>query len=151
MTDNVNHPAHYAEGWSNGAEVIDITENLSFNLGNVVKYVARAGRKTADPIEDLQKAVWYLSRELERLNQKPAAPWTVKAFPREWDLLDHVPPGVVVEDADGDWWKRVGGTGLFKIAYKGDKYGEPEWEDAELSGPQAIDPLLCKPFREVTP
>ncbi len=62
--DNVNHPPHYK--FSNGAEVIDLTENLSFNLGNVVKYVARAGRKTEDPFEDLFKAEFYLNREIQR-------------------------------------------------------------------------------------
>lgn len=60
-------PAHY-QGFSNGAQVIDITENLNFNRGNVVKYVARAGRKDpAREIEDLLKARFYLQRELERL------------------------------------------------------------------------------------
>jgi hypothetical protein len=48
-------------------EVIDLTEQLNFNLGNVVKYVARAGRKTCDPKEDLKKAQWYLIREIYRL------------------------------------------------------------------------------------
>jgi len=66
MTDNVNHPIHYI-GFSNGAEVIDLTENLTFNAGNVVKYVCRAGRKTKDPIEDLEKASFYLKREIDRL------------------------------------------------------------------------------------
>lgn len=67
MTDPVNHPSHYADGWTNGAEVIDITENLNFNRGNVVKYVSRAGRKNPDTeIEDLQKAMFYLSREIDR-------------------------------------------------------------------------------------
>lgn len=66
VNDNVYHPAHY-QGFSNGAEVIDLTENLTFNLGNVVKYVCRAGRKTKDPIEDLDKASFYLSREIDRL------------------------------------------------------------------------------------
>lgn len=66
-SDAVNHPSHYAEGWSNGAEVIDITENLNFNLGNVVKYTARAGKKDpAKKIEDLKKAAWYLQREIAR-------------------------------------------------------------------------------------
>lgn len=66
--DAVDHPSHYAEGWSNGAEVIDITENLNFNRGNVIKYVARAGRKDATRVaEDLRKARWYLDRELKRL------------------------------------------------------------------------------------
>ena len=67
MTDQVRHPDHY-RGFSNGAEVIDITENLSFNRGNVVKYVARAGRKDpAKELEDLRKAQFYLDREIGRL------------------------------------------------------------------------------------
>ena len=66
--DAVNHPSHYAEGWSNGAEVIDIAENLNFNRGNAVKYICRAGRKSKDTeAEDLRKAAWYINRELERL------------------------------------------------------------------------------------
>lgn len=69
--DPVNHPSHYAEGWSNGAEVIDITENLNFNRGNAVKYIARAGRKDgAKTIEDLKKARWYIDRELKRLGSE---------------------------------------------------------------------------------
>lgn len=67
-SDNVSHPPHYAIGWSNGAEVIDIAEHLSFCAGNVVKYVCRAGRK--DPgkhVEDLKKARWYIDREIERV------------------------------------------------------------------------------------
>lgn len=67
-SDNVSHPSHYADGWSNSAEVIDLTEHLSFCAGNVVKYVCRAGRKDPDRhIEDLEKARWYLDREIERV------------------------------------------------------------------------------------
>lgn len=72
MMDNdpVNHPHHYT-GFSNGAEVIDITENLTFNAGNAVKYAARAGRtdgrNKGAVAEDLHKAIWYLNRELNRL------------------------------------------------------------------------------------
>lgn len=66
--DAVDHPSHYTEGWSNGAEVIDITENLNFNRGNAVKYIARAGRKDAmKTAEDLCKARWYIDRELKRM------------------------------------------------------------------------------------
>lgn len=66
--DNVSHPPHYANGWSNGAEVIDLTEHLSFCSGNVVKYVCRAGRKDPDKhVEDLEKARWYLDREIARV------------------------------------------------------------------------------------
>lgn len=69
--DTVNHPAHYADGWSNGAEVIDITEHLNFNRGNAVKYLARAGKKDpAREIEDVRKAAWYCNRELERLERR---------------------------------------------------------------------------------
>lgn len=68
--DVVNHPSHYAEGWSNGAEIIDITENLPGNRANVVKYVARAGRKNpATELEDLRKAQWYLNREIARITR----------------------------------------------------------------------------------
>ena len=66
-SDSVSHPSHYADGWSNGAEVIDLTEHLSFCAGNVVKYVCRAGRKDPDKhVEDLEKARWYLDREIAR-------------------------------------------------------------------------------------
>lgn len=66
-SDNVSHPTHYTKGWSNGAEVIDLTEHLTFCAGNVVKYVCRAGRKDPDKyIEDLEKARWYLDREIAR-------------------------------------------------------------------------------------
>ena len=60
--DPVNHPDHYT--WlKNGVEVIDITENFNFLLGNVLKYVMRADHK-GKPLEDLKKAVWYLEREI---------------------------------------------------------------------------------------
>lgn len=64
-TDNVNHPSHYTDG---NIEVIDFIEDkkLNYHRGNVVKYVCRAGKKNNE-IEDLQKASWYLNREIERL------------------------------------------------------------------------------------
>ena len=60
----INHPSHYADG---KIEVIDFIEDkkLNFNLGNVIKYVARAGKKDkSKELEDLQKALWYLQREI---------------------------------------------------------------------------------------
>lgn len=58
--DAVNHPAHYT---SYSPEVIVITEQLGFCEGNVVKYLARAGRKAGAPgQEDLNKAHWYMRR-----------------------------------------------------------------------------------------
>lgn len=68
VNDPVSHPSHYV-GWSNGAEIIDITEHLPFNRGNVIKYVARAGRKDpATEIQDLKKALFYLQREIARID-----------------------------------------------------------------------------------
>jgi hypothetical protein len=66
MTDNINHPAHYTR--FKGIEVIQLTEQLNFCRGNAVKYIARAGAK--DPqaeIEDLEKAIWYIRREINRI------------------------------------------------------------------------------------
>lgn len=65
--DPVAHPAHYTQG---GVEVIDAIEAwaLNFRLGNAVKYIARAGKKDPAKLrEDLQKAKWYLERELSAL------------------------------------------------------------------------------------
>lgn len=64
--DPVNHPSHYCRG---GIEVLDAIEawGLNYRLGNVVKYVARAGHK-GDRTEDLRKAAFYLNREIERGN-----------------------------------------------------------------------------------
>ena len=63
--DNVNHPAHYKVG---GIETIDFIEakGLGYNLGNVVKYFARADSK-GNRKEDLLKAQWYLNREIAKL------------------------------------------------------------------------------------
>ena len=63
-TDNINHPPHYTAHPS-GVECITITEGFSFNLGNVIKYLWRAEEKGA-LIADLQKAEWYLRREIDR-------------------------------------------------------------------------------------
>ncbi len=61
--DTVSYPAHYTTG---GVETLDFIEakDLNYRLGNVVKYVARAGKKHTDPIEDLKKARFYLDREI---------------------------------------------------------------------------------------
>lgn len=62
-TERVNHPRHYNVGT---IEAIDAIEDwgLGFNLGNAVKYIARADHK-GNAVEDLRKAAWYIQRELE--------------------------------------------------------------------------------------
>lgn len=66
--DMVNQPPHYK--FENGVEVIDLTEQLNFNCGNAIKYLARAGRKdSAKTVEDLKKAEYYVKREIARIGR----------------------------------------------------------------------------------
>jgi len=66
-TEMVNHPNHYG-GETNPYEAIKVIEawDLGFNLGNTVKYISRAGKKT-NTLEDLEKASWYINREIKKL------------------------------------------------------------------------------------
>ena len=64
MTDNVNNPKHY-NSHPSGIQVIQVTEHMNFCLGNAVKYILRCDHKN-DAVEDLEKAVWYINREIER-------------------------------------------------------------------------------------
>ena len=63
----VDHPSHYNQG----IETIEYIESwsMNFNTGNVIKYVTRAGHKN-DRLEDLKKAMWYLDREIQRIENK---------------------------------------------------------------------------------
>lgn len=63
--DVINHPSHYTRG---KIEVIDFIEDqqLPYHLGNVIKYIARAGYK-GDKLEDLKKARWYLDRYINEV------------------------------------------------------------------------------------
>ena len=64
QSDMVNSPSHYNSG---NIEVITAIDdwNLGFSLGNTVKYIARADHK-GKPLEDLEKAMWYLKHEIEK-------------------------------------------------------------------------------------
>jgi hypothetical protein len=73
-SDNVNHPTHYNAG---KIEVIEAIEDwkLGFHRGNAVKYIARAGKKdAAKTIEDLEKAIWYIRREIALVKGNPPRP-----------------------------------------------------------------------------
>lgn len=65
ISNVIDHPSHYNRG---KIEVIDFIEDqgLSFHLGNVIKYIARAGSK-GDKLEDLEKARWYLDRYINEV------------------------------------------------------------------------------------
>jgi hypothetical protein len=62
----IDHPQHYG-GEENPYEAIKVIEawDLDFHLGNVVKYISRAGKK-GSKIEDLKKAQWYMNRAIEQ-------------------------------------------------------------------------------------
>lgn len=63
--DIVQRPKHY-NSHPSGVECIEIIEHMTFNLGNATKYVWRGGLKLDDPLQDYEKALWYLRREFER-------------------------------------------------------------------------------------
>lgn len=65
MNDKVNHPQHYNQL---DIECIEIIEHFNFCLGSAIKYIWRAEYK-GNTIEDLKKAIWYLEREIERLEK----------------------------------------------------------------------------------
>lgn len=76
VEDPVNHPNYYADG---KIEVIDYIEdkNLGYHLGTAVKYISRAGKKHEQgmtdkekEIQDLQKAVWFINRKIDRLKNE---------------------------------------------------------------------------------
>ena len=66
--DLVNHPKHYTCHPS-GIEAIEIVRHMTFNVGNAVKYCWRAGLK-GSTVEDLRKAIWYLTDEVKRLEME---------------------------------------------------------------------------------
>ena len=68
MNDPVNHPDHY-KSHPSGIEVIQITEHMNFCLGNALKYILRADHK-GNAIQDLQKAEWYVRREIQRRTEQ---------------------------------------------------------------------------------
>lgn len=67
MTETVNHPRHYNLHPS-GVEAVDVCEQMSFNVGNAVKYLFRHEHKGG--VEDLRKSLWYIKRELTNLTSR---------------------------------------------------------------------------------
>ena len=85
VNKNVSHPSHYNQG----IEAIDIIESwdLNFSLGNAIKYILRSPYK-GKQIEDLEKARWYLEREISRLKDKET-----HRKEEEWsdnDIVDYI-------------------------------------------------------------
>lgn len=92
--DAVNHPKHYTSlpatcgKCGAGIECIDVVEHMSFGLGNAVKYIWRADAK-GSPTQDLEKAIWYLQREIER--RKAVTTCRADIFDRDGVLVTGYP------------------------------------------------------------
>lgn len=102
MNDPVNHPSHYTDG---KIEVLDFIEDkkLNYHRGNAVKYICRAGKKDpAKEAEDLEKAVFYLNREIELIKSKEVKKTSptysfdssttseeAQKYVNEWDEIDN--------------------------------------------------------------
>lgn len=76
MSSKVDHPSHY-NSHPSGVECIDIAEHYNFNVGNAIKYIWRAGLKKEQglydlekELQDIDKAIWYLTRHRDNLNNK---------------------------------------------------------------------------------
>ena len=74
MSDDSAVSPNYYKGFTNGAQPIDITEHLTGNAAQAVQYLARAcrvdGVVKSDPIEDIDKAIWFCQRERSRLKRE---------------------------------------------------------------------------------
>lgn len=97
-SDPVNHPSYYTDG---KYEVIDFIESRpvlseDFRLGNAAKYLSRAGKKDPDKKqEDLEKALWYMERYLEKKDQ-PSETILLNEYIKEKGLED-TPQGLALE------------------------------------------------------
>ena len=70
VNDVINHPSHYTDGKFETIEAIE-SWRLGYYLGNAVKYISRAGKKSKDTeLEDLRKARWYIARYLDYHHQE---------------------------------------------------------------------------------
>lgn len=75
IKEKVDHPQHYNPGIYEAINVIE-AYGLGFNLGNTLKYLLRAGVKSKETeIEDLEKAIWYLNREIEFIKRDRKPVW----------------------------------------------------------------------------
>lgn len=83
-TSSVNHPKHYNQY---RFEVIDLVEDMTFNSGNGVKYLTRAPFKGKE-LEDLKKALWYIKKEIKRVERKQKKEAKASKNKREGGRID---------------------------------------------------------------
>lgn len=131
MSDAVHHPSHYTAVVP-GVECIEVTEHFGFLRGNAIKYLWRAGAK-GDAVTDLEKARWYIDRELANLRAAQAPVEVAPAVEPEWATGDEV------IDAAGRAFERRASDFRNSRAYP--------WYDAE--GDWVSDTQLVRPLRRV--
>lgn len=109
--DPVNHPSHYTA--YKGLEIIDLTEQMNFNRGNAVKYIARAGLKNPNTeVEDLEKAKFYIQREIDRISPEEEFPEAsiyrcavcyLQVIPPSYLCSEHPDRATITPDGDTAW------------------------------------------------
>jgi len=144
--DPVNKPSHYAEGRQ--FETIEVIEDwkLSYRLGNCVKYISRAGRK-GDRKQDLEKAAWYLQREIEAID-KPSQ-YAPPADVQYEDVLEYYGQSVDLQEA----WPSES-TGNVDILFTDDEFDlyatswDPSLGPVEISMDEVADILARKDLNQ---
>ena len=169
MNDNVNHPSHYTQGpvhdrCGEVVECITVTEGMNFNVGNAVKYLWRCDAKDngQNAIQDLEKARWYITREIERRqyeaarNEPPlfeddAVKVPVSVDTPAWfgalvKALQDTLPGAVI--TSGGWGPKAASKGTHHDGGsldvpKRDAFGEPILNVADIDREAAFDFIWC--------
>jgi hypothetical protein len=120
MSERVNHPPHYQH--PSGIECIQVVRHMNFNLGNVIKYLWRAGQKPGvEVMEDLRKAQWYLNDEIERIEGI-----------RQSSPLPHLPDWEV--DDEWMWWAvDEDGRAFYYIGKPGSGSMDGKWRDLRFN------------------
>ena len=113
----------------NGAEVIDIIERFDFNLGSAIECIARAGRKAGSGIiADLEKAQWYLEREIKRIKQdhnetaSSSQSSAIRPASQVYQLGKSQQNGTIWQDRMGDKYRFYRGAWEYQTA------GQINWE-----------------------
>lgn len=147
MFDPVQRPAHYSEG--RRFETIEVIEDwdLSYRIGNAVKYLSRAGRKDpAKTAEDLKKAIWYINREIEALEAPKLSQYAVTYEDVLQDYEACAADGYEyrVSLDDADLWDPSLGP-VEPPAPAPDYIGQAEWDSSPVAPPSAVSGASC-PF-----
>lgn len=99
MSDPIN-PDHYKHL---PVQAIEVTRHFTFNLGNAIKYIWRAGKKSKNAVEDLRKAIWYIEDEIARLETKPAPEVEKNKRAASTSFMVSSTPTATWDEGRGEW------------------------------------------------